>query len=142
MRISGTIAIIAGLLVSSTASSAMSNQAACPKFEAGAAYPWQNWDLMPGDHYAWVYIEIDKTGRALKCSIGENNILDPETRFRLCRAYSEDWRGPPAAAGDPERRTINRHFTLLGAAHELANQKARKQFQGPYPEERPSCYPE
>ena len=105
-------------------------------------YPWQSTAMMPGDKFAWIYVDVDRTGRPLKCRMGENNILDPEMRFRLCRAYSQDWRADPANSGDPDRRTIKRHFTLFGAAHDLANQKARKKFFKDHPEERPKCYPE
>ena len=115
---------------------------ACPAREAGRAYPWQNLDVMPGDNYAWIYVDVDKTGRTLRCRVGETDIADPETKFRLCLAFNEDWRGAPAASGDPEVRTIKRHFTMLGYNHQMADQKARKQYFKDHPDDRPECYPD
>jgi hypothetical protein len=139
MRGIGAVALGAAFLVGSAASA---EKAPCPPREAGQAYPWQNLEPIKGDHYAWVIVDIDKTGRAIRCGIGENNIPDPETRFRLCNAYSEDWRGPPASASDPAIRTIKRHFTMIGYEHQMADQKARKAWFRAHPEERSECYPE
>src|SRR5947209_6831386 len=94
------------LLGLAATSSAAFTKADCPAREAGQAYPWQNPEPMKGDHYAWVYIDVDKAGRALRCSIGQNDIDDPETRFRACLAYRDDWRAPPAGPADPAIRTI------------------------------------
>jgi hypothetical protein len=114
----------------------------CPKREAGQAYPWQNLEPVPGDQEAWVYIDVDKTGRPLRCQMGPNNIPDPETRFRVCQAFTGDWRAPPATATDPGVRTIKRHFTMIGYNHQMADQKVRKLWFKAHPEERPACYPE
>lgn len=97
---------------------------------------------MQGDKYAWVYIDVDRTGRPLQCRVGENNIYDSDTRFQLCNAYTRDWRAPEADAGDPDRRTIKRQTIIIGSDHELANQKARRAWFKLHPEERPECYPE
>lgn len=97
---------------------------------------------MPGDQFAWVYIDVDKEGRPLRCALGQNNIYDPEARFRLCKAYSDSWRASPAAPSDPPTRTIKRYMVMIGYKHEIANQKARKQYFRDHPEERPECYPE
>ena len=127
-------------LVSSSA--AVADKAPCPPREAGQAYPWQDLTVMKGDRFAWVMVNIDRTGRALKCGIGDNNIPDPDMRFRLCRAYSEDWRGPPAEAGDPDIRTIKRHFTMIGYEHQMADKKARREWFRQHPDQRQECYPE
>jgi hypothetical protein len=113
----------------------------CPPREAGSAYPWQNFQPMRGDQQAVVYVDVDKTGRPLKCALAKNNIPDPETRFRLCKTYMEDWHASAAASGEPAIRTIRRDFTMLGNDHQLADQKARKQYFRDHPEERPECYP-
>ena len=140
MREIGAVALCVALLWPSMAAAA--NKAPCPPREAGQSYPWDSDDLMRGDKFAWVYIDVDRTGRALQCRIGENNIFDPDTRFQLCNAYTEDWHASPAAAGDPDRRTIKRQTIMIGSDHELANQKARKAWFNLHPEERPECYPE
>jgi hypothetical protein len=124
-----------------SSSAALADKPQCPQREAGQAYPWQS-GFMKGDRYAWVVVTVDRTGRPLKCGIGDNNIPDPDARFLLCRAFSEDWRGPPAQAGDPEVRTIKRQFTMLGYEHQMADKKARKLWFRQHPDERPECYPE
>jgi hypothetical protein len=115
---------------------------ACPTREAGQAYPWQNFEPMQGDRYAIIYIDVDRSGRPLRCRIGKNNIPDPETRWRACKAYSDDWRGPPAADGEPTERTIERNFTLIGYNHQMADEKARKLWFKQHPEQRAECYPD
>lgn len=80
----GAILTCAALCVGSAA---IAEKTPCPKREAGQGYPWQNLEPMKGDHYAWVIIDVDRAGRALRCGIGDNDIGDPETRFRLCLAY-------------------------------------------------------
>src|SRR6059058_2213160 len=114
---------LAMLTALAAASSAAFAKTACPAREAGQAYPWQNLEPVKGDHYAWVYIDVDKTGRALRCGIGANDIDDPDTRFRSCLAFRDDWRAAPAGPNDPAVRTIKRRFTLIGYEHEMADQK-------------------
>lgn len=121
---------------------AAANKAPCPAREAGQAYPWDTDALMHGDRYAWIYIDVDRTGRPLQCRIGENNIDDPDTRFQICNAYTADWRGPAASAQDPDRRTIKRQTIMIGSEHELANQKARRAWFKLHPDERSECYPD
>ena len=96
---------------------------------------------MRGDQQAVVFIDVDKTGHPLKCAIRKNNIPDPETRFRLCKTFMDDWHASAAAPGDPAVRTIKRDFTMLGNDHQLADQRARKQYFKEHPDERPECYP-
>ena len=113
----------------------------CPPREAGAFYPWQTTQRMKGDEKAIVYIDVDKTGRPLKCAMGQNDISDPETRFRVCQSFMDDWHASAAAAGDPAIRTIRRDFTMISNDHQLADQKARKAWFKQHPEARPECYP-
>src|SRR3982751_1399320 len=117
------VVICAVLAVSSPA---LGEQAACPTLEAGAAYPWQNLTLMKGDRYAVVIVDVDKTGRPIRCGVGDNNFPDPDMRFLLCNAYKGDWRAPPAGVGDPDVRTIKRRTTMVGYEHQMADQKARR----------------
>jgi hypothetical protein len=133
-------AIIAASVLFTAEASA--EKAPCPARETGQAFPWQNLNSIAGDHEAVIYVDVDKAGRPLKCGLGKNDIPDPETRFRLCRSYMEDWHAPPAAQGDPAVRTIKRQFTMLGYNHQMADQKARKLWFKQHPQERSECYPE
>ena len=117
-------------------------KAACQPHEAGASYPWDIQGTLPGDKYASVFIDVDRTGKPLSCRVGNSNIFDDFTRFQLCSAYKEDWHAPSAAPGDPDRRTIRRDTVMIGSEHELANQKARRAWFSSHPQERSSCYPE
>jgi len=139
MRGTGAILASAALCIGSAAAA---DRAPCPAREPGAGYPWQNDVMMKGDQYAWVIVDVDRTGRAIRCGIGDNNISDPETRFRLCLAYKEDWHTSPAGPGDPDMRTIKRKTTMIGYEHEMADQKARKAWFKTHPDERQECYPD
>jgi hypothetical protein len=86
----------------------LAQKAPCPTGEVGHGYPWQTPGLMRGDQYAWMILTVDGTGRPIRCALGDNNLPDPETRFRLCKAYTDDWRAPAASANDPDTRTIRR----------------------------------
>jgi len=139
MRLAGASAFGVVLALSSGAGA---ETTPCPEREAGAAYPWQSLELMKGDRYAWVIVDVDRTGRPLRCGVGDNNIPDPDTRFFLCNAYKGDWRAPPAGAGEPDVRTIRRRTTMVGYEHQMADKKARKLWFRQHPDERPECYPE
>ena|SRR5205085_6514077 len=123
-------------------SAAKAEKAPCAPREAGQSYPWQSSGLMRGDKYAWVFITVDRTGRPIRCGVGNNNIPDPEMRFRLCAAYSADWRAPAASPGAPDVRTIKRQTIMISYEHEMADQKKRKLWFKQHPEERAECYPQ
>jgi hypothetical protein len=139
MKITATVILASALLGSSAAAS---DKAPCPTRETGSSYPWQIAGMMRGDQYAWVLIDVDRTGRPVRCGIGDNNIPDPETRFRVCKAFTDDWTAPAADAGDPNTRTIKRKMIMASYDHQMANQKARKLWFKQHPEERSECYPE
>ena len=123
-------------------SAALADKAQCPVREVGSAYPWQNLEPIKGDRYAWIIVDVDKTGRPIRCGVGENNIPDPDMRFLMCNAYKGDWRAPAASAGDPDVRTIKRRTTMIGYEHQMADKKARKLWFKQHPDERQECYPE
>ena len=133
------LAVAAAALLSAPA---LADKPACPTREAGAAYPWQNLTPMKGDRYAWVIVDVDRTGRPIRCGVGDNNIPDPDSRFLLCNAYKGDWRTSPATAGEPDVRTIKRRTTMIGYEHAMADRKARRQWFKDHPGERQECYPE
>jgi hypothetical protein len=121
---------------------ALAEKTPCPPRTAGQAYPWQDLTPMKGDSRAVVHIDVDQSGRPLRCGLGKNDISDPETRFRVCKTYMEDWRAPPAEPGQPSVRTITTNFTMLGYEHQMADRKARRLWFKQNPHERSECYPE
>ena len=126
----------------SSSSASWADKAPCPPREAGQGYPWQTSGLMRGDQYAWVIITVDRSGRPIRCGVGDNNIPDRDMRFWLCKAYSDDWRAAAAAPGDPETRTIKRQTIMTSYDHQMADKKARKLWFKQHPEERQECYPD
>ena len=135
----GTTIFLLGLAASS---SALADVAQCPVHEPGARYPWQSNTIMEGDHYAWLILDVDRGGYPYRCRVGENNYVDPEQRFFLCKNYSERWRGPPAAASEPESRRLMRYSLVAGYDHLIADKKARRLWFRDHPEQLPECYPE
>lgn len=129
-------------IVLAVPTAAFADKTPCPAHVPGDSYPWDISQLMAGDKYASVFIDVDRNGRPLACRVGANNISDDYTRFQLCDAYNQDWHATPTAAGDPDRRTIKRDTIMIGSAHQLANQNARKAWFRAHPGERQSCYPE
>jgi hypothetical protein len=136
----GIIAFVVAAALGSTA--ALAEKPGCPKWEAGARYPWQTNEIMRGDLFGWVIMDVDRYGAPASCRIGKNNFLDVETGQFLCKNYSERWRGPKAGPSDPDRRTFTRFSLIDGYDHLLAGRKARKQWFKDHPEARKECYPE
>jgi hypothetical protein len=139
MRFIRAIAFVAAL---SICSAAFADESRCPKWEAGARYPWQSDKILPGDHFAWLILDVDRTGYAFRCKLADNNYVDPEDRFWLCQHYTDRWRGPPAASSDPDTRTLKRYSLIAGYDHHYADKRARTAWFRDHPEERPECYPE
>lgn len=135
-----TVAVM--VMLALTSSPVLAETPACPKWEAGARYPWQSNDIMRGDLYGWVIMDVDRSGAPASCRIGKNNFLDVETGQFLCKNYSERWRGPKAAASDPDRRIFERFSLINGYDHHQADRKARKQWFLDHPDAQPKCYPE
>jgi len=125
----------------SLASAATAEKTACPPREMGQSYPWESSELMRGDKYAWIYIDVDRDGWPLQCKIGDNNVTE-YMRFQLCNAYTKNWRAPAASQGDPDHRTLKRYTLVISSAHQLANENARRAWFKQHPDERPACYPE
>jgi hypothetical protein len=125
----------------------------CPANKYHSAYPWAVDQLMDGDEYADVYIDVDQAGRPVACRIGQNNIAGDE-KFFVCKAFEEQWTTAPPSANStvgpppnnlpqhsPIKGTVYRRFVAFGSKHEKAEREARKQFFQAHPEERPECYP-
>ena len=62
----------------SSASAAFAKDAHCPKWEAGALYPWQSTQVLRDDRFAWVLLDVDRGGYPFRCRIGNNNYPDAE----------------------------------------------------------------
>lgn len=116
----------------------------CPDHRPGAAYPWQSSmdKPMAGDQWAWLYIDVDATGKPKNCKVGEHK-YEPEMGFWMCRAMiaSGDFE-PVMKDGVAVEGTVKRYMTVAGRARKRADEAARKQWFKDHPEERPTCYPD
>ena len=133
------IAVVGSLVIGSAA---LAETARCPAWEAGARYPWQSNDILRGDHFAWVVLDVDRHGLPSRCRVGANNYEDAEDRFWLCEQYSRYWRGPPAGEADPAMRKFERYSLIASYAHDKADKRARAVWFRAHPDARPECYPE
>ncbi|WP_286774225.1 MULTISPECIES: hypothetical protein [unclassified Sphingomonas] len=115
--------------------------AACPDLKPGALYPWQTSEIMTGDQWADVYLDIDERGRADNCRIGKNNV-SVDMQAMMCRTLMREYTENPKAINTPaEQGTIKRHFFLAGRTHRKADEMARKQYFATHPDESQGCYP-
>ena len=113
----------------------------CPVHNPGQAYPWQKSELMPGDEWAYLFIDLDTKGRPKSCRAGRHQ-YKPETGFWMCRAMMAQGDFDPVMKdGVAVEGTVTRFMTLAGQQRKQAEAAARKQFFKDHPEERPSCYP-
>ncbi|MEO7634635.1 MAG: hypothetical protein ABIS38_03180 [Sphingomicrobium sp.] len=126
----------------SLAAPAAAQQSRCPTWEAGTRYPWQSTEIMAGDRFAWIRLEVDRRGYPIRCRVAKNNYPDAESRVWLCKQYYEEWRGPRAAASDAKVRTLERLSLIPSHRRALADRKARAAWFAQHPQERPKCYPE
>jgi hypothetical protein len=114
----------------------------CPSFEPGQYYPWQKEGLMPGDQWAWLYIDVDAHGKPTNCKVGEHK-YEPEMGFWMCRAMMAGGDFEPVMKdGVAVAGTVKRYMTVPGRARQRAEAAARKQWFKDHPEERPACYPD
>ena len=116
----------------------------CPPHLPGAYYPWQlSADKpMPGDQWAWLYIDVDVNGKPKNCRVGEHK-YEPETGFFMCRAVMASGQFEPVEKdGVAVEGTVKRYFTSAGRARKRADEAARRQWFKDHPQERPVCYPD
>ena len=114
----------------------------CPKREPGQFYPWQTSEVMPGDEWAELHIDLDAQGRPKNCRVDKAK-LKPETGFYMCRAMMGQANFEPVTKdGVAVEGTVTRKFFLNGRQHQRAEAVARKKFFKDNPNERPSCYPD
>lgn len=114
----------------------------CPVFKPGQAYPWQKpGQLMVGDQWAYLYIDLDKKGRPKNCRVGKHK-YGPEMGFWFCRAMMAQGDFEPIMKdGVAVEGTVTRFLSMPGRRRQREEEAARKQWFKDHPEERPSCYP-
>jgi hypothetical protein len=125
----------------------------CPPSKYPPPYPWLITDMMSGDQFADIYLDIDKAGKPINCRMGKNNIPG-DNKFFVCQAFIGQWMtspqpndpevGPPppnTPKGSPIKATVHRHFVAYGDKHAKAEREARERFFQQHPEERRDCYP-
>jgi hypothetical protein len=152
MKLVASVTIALAVASPAVASPAVGKEP-CPTNKYQSPYPWLIDQLMDGDEYADVYIDVDGVGKPVACRIGQNNIPGDE-KFFVCKAFEEQWAtsppsrnstiGPPPAnlpAHSQIKGTAYRRFVAYGGKHEKAEREARKQFFLQHPEERSQCYP-
>ena len=109
----------------------------CPP--APRELPWAIDQIMSGDLYADVYLDIDAQGKPTGCKMGQNNIPGDD-KFFICKAFMEQWSTRlPTQAGKPT--TVLRKYIQYGMRHGDAENAARKKYFRDHPYERPECYP-
>ncbi len=114
----------------------------CPPHEPGQL-PWMTNQIVKGDLWACVYLELDKDARPKRCLMGENNIHDADTRFLACDAMKESWK--PATDDDARAvasTTVKRLFILPGPDRNKEIREAKKNWFAANPDQRPECYPD
>lgn len=133
----------AALAVSPPTQAQEVSKAPCPTFTPGQPYPWEVRETLPGDQWAWVYLLIDKKGRATDCRIGEGNVRDKDSRGIICMSFQKNWYTKPILKdGKPVEGWFKRYFVIKGTKHEVHDLDARKLYFQQHPNERPECYPE
>ena len=128
------------VIFGTTASYAQSSP--CPFREEGT-YPWSANipRIMSGDLWAWVYLDLDKKGRPLRCYIGQTNISGDETRANLCRSFVSGWKATPLMKdGVPVAGTTRRQVIIIGSRHKKVFDEARAAWFAQHPDENRACY--
>jgi len=118
----------------------------CPERPLGAlSYPWLIEEVMEGDRYAEIYLDVTKSGEPLACRIGKTNIRSESNKFNVCLAFmsTRGWReGVSQSTPDSGRTTIKREYVAYGGKHQKAEREARKLYFQQHPEVSPKCFPD
>lgn len=121
-------------------------KAPCPERTPGSLlYPWLIEDVMEGDRYAEIYLDVTKSGEPLACRIGKTNIRSDSDRFDVCRAFmsTRGWKeGVDPSTPASGRATIKRKYVAYGNKHQKAEREARKRYFQHHPNVSPKCFPE
>jgi hypothetical protein len=122
---------------------AASSGTPCPKqWGPGEMFPWESEEIMPGDQWANLRLDIDEKGRATGCRIEATNIHSANTKYAVCYSFKKNWYTDPILEnGKPVAKTVRTQFIIRGSKHEKREEKARQQFFRDNPGERRECYP-
>src|SRR4051812_35883019 len=93
----------------------------CPPPKGEILFPWFIPDLMDGDEFADVYIDVDAKGRPIGCRIGGANIRG-DTKFFVCKAFMEQFTTATPPAG---KTTVTRRFVNYGTPHMRAENRLK-----------------
>ena len=118
---------------------AAADREACPAMTA-ASLSWAITEVMSGDRYADVYIDLNEKGRATACRLGQNNLLGDD-KFWVCNAFAQRWSARAAARAEAGPVTVKRRWIEYGPKHAAAEKAARDKYFREHPYERPECYP-
>ena len=112
----------------------------CPPDELGPNYPWFTEEIMRGDMYSEVFLDVDRQGKPTGCSVGKNNVTRDQ-EYRACAVYLRGWAmdPPPARAKFPI--VVQKLFLVRSKTHIRTERAARAAFFAQHPELRPECYP-
>ena len=129
--------LVLALLACST--SPLLAKASCPARPVGSlVYPWLIEDVMSGDDYGDVYVDIDGEGVPTGCRFGDTNIRDSNEKFTVCQGFMQQWH-KSEANGSPQ--TLKEKFISYGSKHRKAERDAEKLYFQQHPDDRPDCYP-
>jgi hypothetical protein len=113
----------------------------CPPDKLGPNYPWFTEEIMRGDMYSEVFLDVDREGNPTGCSVGKNNVTRDQ-EYRACAVYLRGWQmTPPPPPGTRFPIVVRRLFLLRGGTHIRAERAARAAYFAQHPELRPECYP-
>jgi hypothetical protein len=114
----------------------------CPPHQAGAPYPWSSNEVMTGDKWADVSLDLDTKGKATACRILKSN-MSSEDNFWVCGAMQiQGQYNPVMKDGVAVAGTIQTKMVMDGMRHRDADMSARKRWFSEHPNERWDCYPE
>lgn len=126
-------------LVMACSTSPLLAKASCaPRPVGSLAYPWLIEEVMSGDEYGDVYVDIDGTGVPTGCRFGDTNVRDSNEKFSVCQGFMQQWH-KSEANGSPQ--TLKEQFISYGSKHRKAEREAEKLYFQQHPNDRPDCYP-
>ena len=112
----------------------------CPPDKLGPNYPWFTDEIMRGDMYSEVFLDVDREGKPTGCSVGRNNVTRDQ-EYRACAVYLRGWVTDPPPPGTRLPMVVQKLFLVRSKTHIRAERAARAAFFAQHPELRPECYP-